>query len=327
MIQKIRHFIGKRYNIIRYLLNEYNFLFRTLGSCDTTKCQNKEREQLIMSAHVIEKGLSLKDVRPGFGISKILKLLTHLDNYTNRYSDQETLAFALSVIDAYIEFHEDIGHEINAEIIQMHAKLSNKINANVDFKHLKGGIIHLSKEEVLQSLNGGFEAFAKSRHSLRQFTGGQIEKARIEKAFQIAETTPSACNRQPWHNFVFMDKTNIVKILEIQHGARQFKDDVAALVIVTSTPNAFYGQEFHQHLVNGGLYAMNLLYALHSLGLGAIPLNGGISHEQQKQILDICNSDGNDDLIMLIAVGQMPNEFSVAKSARIQYSKYTKFDI
>lgn len=325
MIKTIRHIIGKRYNLLRYLRNEYLFLYKALGSCDTQKCQNKEREQLIMSAHVIEKGLSLKDVRPGFGVPKILELLNHLKSYTAKYNDQETLFFVLSVIGAYIQYHSKLGYNVNSEILSLYTHL-DAIRTNGSFDHLTGGTISLTREAILKATQSGFEDFARSRHSLRQFTGEPIEKATLVKAFEIAETTPSACNRQPWHNYVFLDKKNIIKILDIQHGARQFKDDVAALIVVCATPNAFYGSEYHQHYVNGGLYAMNLLYALHSQGLGAIPLNGGLEKYKVKQIMGLCECSEHDELIMLIAVGKMPKEFTVAKSARISFNKYTKFD-
>lgn len=326
MIKTIRHFIGKRYNLLRYLRNEYIFLYKALGSCDTLKNQNKEREQLIMQSHVVEKGLSLKDVRIGFGVPKILTLLKQLRTYTERYNDQETLIFVLSVIEAYIDFHKQHKSEVNAAILKLYSELDAKVVTKVGFENLQGGTLHLKKRYIIDSLNSDFETFARSRHSQRQFTGVPIDISTLEKALSIAETTPSACNRQPWHTYVFTKKENIVRILDIQRGARQFKDEVSALFIVTATPNAFYGSEYHQHFVNGGLYAMNLLYALHSQGLGAIPLNGGLEEYKAKRIMEFCEGSEHDELIMLIAVGEMQEEFDVAKSARISYRKYTKFD-
>lgn len=324
MLKSLKHYFGKRYHLALYLRNEFNFLLRTLGSCDTCESQNKQRELIIMQTHVIEKGLSLKNIRLGFGIPKILNLLTQLRDYNWRYNDKETLKFSLSVINAYIEFHKKEKVDVNPAIVNLFNELMKEMST--DNEKLKGGTIHLTKTEVVQATTARFEIFAKSRHSLRQFTGEPIDITILEKAFEIAETTPSACNRQPWHNYVFTKKENIIKVLDIQNGARQFKNDVAALIVVCATPNAFYGNEYHQHYVNGGLYAMNLLYALHSQGLGAIPLNGGISKEQTNQILSICEGSSQDELIMLIAVGHMPMEFNVAKSARFSFASYTKFD-
>lgn len=326
MIKTIRHIIGKRYNLLRYLKREYLFLFKSLGSCDTKKTQNKEREQLIMQSHVIEKGLSLRDVRLGFGIPKIVTLLTQLRSYTAKYNDQETLIFVLSVIEAYIKFHKKNNAEVHADILNLYSELAGKIETKKGFENLEGGILSFEKKQILDSLNADFETFARSRHSLRQFTGEPINKRLLENALSIAETTPSACNRQPWHTYVFTKKENIVKILDIQMGARQFKEDVSALIIVTATPNAFYGPEYHQHFVNGGLYAMNMLYALHSQGLGAIPLNGGVEDNRAKKILEQCKGSDHDELILVIAVGQMPETFTVAKSARISFKNYTKYD-
>lgn len=119
MLKSIRHYFGKRYNLLRYLRVEFNFLLKTLGTCDTIKSQNKVREQLIMQSHVIEKGLSLKDVNLGFGVPKILSLLKQLCTYTAWYDDQETLIFVLSVIDAYIEYHKQHNTEVNTEILEL----------------------------------------------------------------------------------------------------------------------------------------------------------------------------------------------------------------
>lgn len=324
MLKSLRHYFGKRYHIALYLHNEFKFLLRTLGSCDTYDSQNKQRELIIMQTHVIEKGLSLKNVRFGFGIPKLLNLLKQLRDYNKRYNDKETLIFTLSVIEAYIEFHKKNNEDVNTEILVLYNELIKEVTTYKE--SLRGGTIHLTKADIVQATTAKFEIFAKSRHSQRQFTGEPIDIKILKKAFEIAETTPSACNRQPWHNYVFTKKENIIRVLDIQNGARQFKNDVAALIVVCATPNAFYGNEYHQHYVNGGLYAMNLLYALHSQGLGAIPLNGGISNEQTNQILAMCEDSSQDELIMLIAVGQMPSEFNVAKSARFSFTNYTKFD-
>ena len=317
-------YLKMRYHLFLRLYNEYLFLLKTLGSFNTNDSQNKQRESIIMQTHVIEKGLSLNEIKFGFGVPKILNLLKELREYNKLYNDSNTLFFSLSVIEAYIQFHKQNSQSIDYRISDLYHELSQQcIGAEQMYG---GGTIQLTKKEIIDSLNSDFGTFAKKRHSLRQFTGEAVGRELIECALKIAETTPSACNRQPWRNYVFTKRENINKILDIQGGARQFKETVSAVVVITATPNAFFDQEYHQHFVNGGLYAMNLLYAIHSQGLGAIPLNGGISKERVRQIMEMCNSEDQYELIMLIAIGQMPDDFSVAKSARIKYSYYTYFD-
>ena len=76
---------------------------------------------------------------------------------------------------------------------------------------------------------------------------------------------------------------------------------------------------------NTGLYAMNLLFALHSNGLGTIPLNMGISMEDLNRIKALCNMPEAQLPISLIAIGVLPEHYKYAKSARFSYKDYTKF--
>ena len=311
--------------VAKQLYPEFKQLIRELASFNTQNSQRKFKEMLIMQSHIIEKGLSLKETRIGFGVPKVKKLLHELSIYEKRYGDHETLYFVLSIVDAYIRFNAERG-EHNEEIIRLYKELSSPLDSTDQYSHLSGGIIKLYKKDVSEKATVDYEGFVKSRHSIRQFTGESIPISLIRRALSIAEYTPSACNRQPWRNYIFTKKENIIKILDIQAGARQFKEDVSCLILITSTPNAFLAGEINQQYVNGGLYAMNLLFSLHAMGLGAIPLNMGITTDRIQSISNICGIDSSDTPIMLIAVGQIPEQFEVAKSCRFSYADYSIFD-
>lgn len=325
MFKRIRHFIGKRILVARLLYPEFKLLIQELGSFDITENQKKFKENLIMQAHIIEKGLSLKNTRVGFGVPKIRKLLQDLSIYYEKYSDKKTLYFILSIIEAYLSFNERNG-ECNVSIVKMFKELQTHLCVSDDDENLCGGTVQLSKRYILENSKIDYESFIKSRHSIRQFTGGNVPISVIKKALEIAEYTPSACNRQPWKNFIFTNRDTIIKILDVQTGARQFKNDISCLILVTSSINAFSLGEHHQVYVNGGLYAMNLILALHSLGLGVIPLNMGIMEERLIKISSICKLDSSDIPILLIAVGQIPDQLVVAKSCRFPYTDYSIFD-
>ena len=325
MFKKIRHFVGKRIHVLKTLYPEYQHLIKEIGSFDTFESQRKFKEMLIKQSHIIEKGLSLKDTRVGFGVPKIKKMLHDLSAYYEQFHDQETLYFILSIVEAYLKFNQERG-ENSTEIRDIYNNLMDLLPQDGIDASLCGGTISLSKDMIIQYSSMDFENFSKSRHSIRQFTGEAVSLDLIKKALAIAEYTPSACNRQPWRNYIFTQKGNITRILDAQTGARQFKNDISCLILVTATANAFGLSEYHQAYVNGGLYAMNLLYALHACGLGTIPLNMGISEKQKVNIQRICNIPPSDTPILLIGVGQMPNHLIVAKSCRFPYSNYCIFD-
>ena len=88
---------------------------------------------------------------------------------------------------------------------------------------------------------------------------------------ELAQRTPSACNRQGWKTHVFLgDKS--VELVKWQGGARGFENEIKGAILVTANLKAFLFYEVHQAYIDGGLYAMNLVNALQYSGFGSIPL-------------------------------------------------------
>ena len=314
-----------RYRAFRLVIPEYRRLRSSFGGVNTYLDQQKLRYLIIKESHVIEKGLSLDDCRAGFGVPKVRALLNKIKVFTEKYSDQELLVFSLSIIRRYVEFNR-VNNSLDPEIESTFSSLAQKVSQWEDYKSLCGGEVIATKKEIIKATSIPFLEFVKARHSLRSFTGEPVQKELLLKALEMASFTPSACNRQPWGAYVFTKKENIIKILDIQTGARQFKDKVGALIIVTSTMKAFFGGENNQWYVNGGMYSMSLIYAIHSLGLGCIPLNMGIPQKSIDDIWSAGHIDSSQVPVLLIAVGHLPEEFKVAKSCRFPISDYTTFD-
>ncbi|MDD2798979.1 MAG: nitroreductase family protein [Bacteroidales bacterium] len=321
MYSKIRHYLGKRYNAFRWLSHEFFLLLRHLGTSDREHSQTKLRADLIVEAHIIEKGLSFRHTKVGFGVPKIIDLLDHLTIYHHQYKDQYMLSFILRIVEKYIEFNAKHG-VVNEAISNRYHKL--KEFENNEYPEIIGGVNHITREEIQKSAMIDFENFVNSRYSIRNFTGEAVDPELVFKALKIAEGTPSACNRQPWGAHVFFDKQKMINILDYQTGARQFKEEMGCVILVTSSYNSFFGGEFHQPYVNGGLYAMTLMYALHSFGLGTVSLNMGFEYSKLKKLSQYCDIQESEVPIMMIGVGVLPEELDVAHSERFSYKSYTK---
>ena len=321
ILSKLRS-IKYRFHTRKLMKPYFNFIEKNLGSNGVSLSQEKMRANIMMSAHIVEKGLSLADVKPWFGQPKISALIADVKYYYNKYGDNKLLYWVVSMLQSYMDFNEN-NEGAPTEIIKQFEDLKLLLGIFKD-ESLKGGFVEAQKGDFCPN-NFAFDEFADSRHSVRSFTGEPIDIMLIHNALEIAETTPSACNRQPWYNYVVMDKNTIDDILSIQRGARQFKDQVSALVITSSSAHFFFGNEFNQMYFNTGMYAMNLLYALHSEGLGTIPLNMGIGDEDLTKIRAICGIPDSQMPISLIAVGVLPEHYKYAKSARFSYKDYTKF--
>lgn len=327
MLKQVLRPIYWRLQTIKLLAPEYKRLLKHYGGINAFSDKQKIKFLIIKEVHVIEKGLSLKDCRVGFGVPKVLEVIDKLERYLDLYDDQELLVFTLSIIKRYIEFNKaNDENALDEQIEKRYHALESKVHSWSENESLCGGELYLTKQDIERAVNIPYFDFVKSRHSIRTFTGQPVSVDLLKKALEIASYTPSACNRQPWGAHVFTQKENIIKILDLQTGARQFKEMVGALIIVTSSYKAFFGGENNQWFVNGGMYSMSLMYALHSLGLGCIPLNLGIPQERLDKIWNICKIDPSEAPIVLIAIGHLPDSFKVAHSCRFSISDYSTFD-
>jgi hypothetical protein len=106
-------------------------------------------------------------------------------------------------------------------------------------------------------------------------------------------------------------------LLSYQNGNRGFGDRASKVLIVASNLEHFASVgERYQGWIDGGMFAMSLFYALHSLGLGTCCLNWCVKHAQDRNLKESAGIAESDLVIMMIVVGHLPEEFKVAQSPR-----------
>lgn len=283
------------------------------ASNHTDRDLQKMQYTLLRENHTIEKGMSMRNPRKGFGQEKVNNLLVRLNRYVDLYADQdiEFLNYPLSTIKGYIDYTRASGVGI-PKIEKDFAQLMTRVRKTTIETH--AGIAIINKDEIIQTCNSSFESLLHSRHSIRYFSEEPVSKELIEKALTLAQRTPSACNRQGWLTHVFTGDYS-VKLIKWQGGSRGFEDEIRCSILVTANLKAFLSYEVHQAYVDGGLYAMNLINALHSLGLGTIPLSCGFYRERLKGLKHF-DIPENEVPILIIGVGHLQPTFNVAVSER-----------
>jgi len=163
----------------------------------------------------------------------------------------------------------------------------------------------------------GFTELASTRKSVRMYSAEPPEKQVITSAVSIAIKTPSVCNRQPWRIHYFTNKSSVSSILDLQNGNRSFRDEIKALALVTVDLNSFFGpEERHQCFIDGGMFSMSFLYALHSMGLAACALNWAVNAITDIRIRTVSSIPKNEEIIMMIAIGNYQDEVKIPKSER-----------
>lgn len=271
--------------------------------------------QIIAEYHVIEKGLAMPNMRFGFGKIILNDLINHCILFENKFgNEKEQFKYAISVIAEYKKVHENENFS-----------LEDGLNKSIDNLLLKANFfkpseqISMTKEAYLKNTNSSFESFSSSRKSLRVFSG-TIELEKIKKAISLAQNAPSACNRQPSRVYIVQDKDCIKNVLSVQNGNRGFGHLSDKLIVLTAELGAYLGiNERNDVYVNGGIYAMNLLYALHYYQIGACPLNWCATPEQDLKLREICNIKESETVILIIACGGIPSNFKLVASHRDDY--------
>ena len=99
------------------------------------------------------------------------------------------------------------------------------------------------------------------------------------------------------------------------------------VILVCSDMGCYNFQELNQSFVDGGLYAMNLMYALHFYDIANIPLTMAHKESYIKQIKKEMNIPLNEKPILLIGIGSYKNSWKVAQSNRKEWKDYTKWNL
>lgn len=279
------------------------------------------RAFITKTLHTVEKGLSHQDMRIGFGNLVVLELVSVLKEFEEFTPARTEPAYvrALEVLKHYVQEHDRYNYQLESHI-------SDFIYKRLDMTTDNLGAVELTKSDIVRQNNLNFRCFAKSRHSVREFAETNVDTGLILDAIEIAQNAPSACNRQSWRTIIIEDRAKILEVLKYQNGSRGFADSINKLIAICSDRQSFaFPREQQQVYVDGSLYAMTLMYSLHSLGIATCPLSAALSTMQFKKVRKILNLPASEELIIYIAIGNYKERFKVAQSERYQNTSNVRF--
>ena len=258
----IRSKIGKvKRWIVRSVDVDNGYMRKYKTYCfNDSNCQNYEQFEAAITRlyHTIEKGLSYENYRAGFGKSNIDKLLNAMESYVQKGYDTEAFFYrtALSCLYSYIER--------NAENGCIEEALNSRVKTLPGIQNDEGGAFWYTPTDEANVQKLPFDDFLRDRHSIRHFDDRPVSIETVKKAIELAQHTPSACNRQGWSTRIVCDKTVLKIILENQNGNRGFGQEFDKILVVTGDVRYFSkSRETFQVFIDGGMYAENVLNALH----------------------------------------------------------------
>jgi len=287
--------------------------------------ENKEEKilaKLTFFYHSIEKGLSMPNIKLGFGRSKIERMLTLLNHYVDRDFDNTNSQFiaTCSVLRKYYDLHEKEKYELK------------KFFSTKDYNLIRlysvdrmGGTIEIHKSNYFSATQNSFDEFVKSRHSVRSFSNKLVEPIKLRRVVELANFCPSACNRQSCKVYSIIDKTKVEQILNIQKGIDSTAKFVYQLLILTSNRNYFFTSgERNQLFVDGGIFLESLLLSLHFENIAACPLHWSLNYSHDKKIKKIVGLRSEEKVIALVAIGYLNEDIKVPASQRKQINEIFK---
>ena len=171
-------------------------------------------------------------------------------------------------------------------------------------------------EENVQQL--GYKEFVQNRHSMRRFADRPLDIGQVKKAIELAQYTPSACNRQGWKARIIEDKVLLENLLENQNGNEGFGQEFDKLIFVTADIRCFNQErELFQAYIDGGMYAQSILNALHYYHIASVPLSASLTEAQEKNVRRLLDLHRAEVPIMFIGIGNYPDGTCLtAKSER-----------
>ncbi len=272
--------------------------------------------RIIMHYHVIEKGLTMPNRHLAFGKAVVLRTMQLVRDFTERFGSEDAqVKHAIGVLREYYELHRSCGYDFSVDNAYWQALMRFlDTHTDVESAHQR----HVTSDEFYATNEEPFPAFAKSRHCVRNYAQKDVPMSRLKSAISLALTTPSACNRQYCKVHCISDGRK-KKLLEMQGGNRGFGHMADKVLVVTSSlEGVFTPMERNDIFVNGGMFLMNLCFALHYYKIAHCILTWAQTLETDASAREIIGPSLKNDetIIALLSCGEAPAEFDVAESPR-----------
>ena len=267
--------------------------------------------KIIMHYHVLEKGITMPNRRIPFGVNVAKSLVSLFRYFEQSYGMTQQVEHGMAVLKDYFEIHRAAGvaEEELAEISQFFSSHPT-VGASKQF--------HFSKQGYYAMKNEPFPIFAAGRHTIRNYSSIPIDDSKIREAVKLATTAPSACNRQHVRVRCIRNHDVCKQVLELQGGNRGFGHLADKVLIVTSELQAEVGgaRERYDAYVNGGIFLMNLCYAMTYFEIAHCILTASMESETELKVRSLGNIPESEVIVAMLCCGEPADEFDVASSPR-----------
>lgn len=267
--------------------------------------------ELLLEIHKIEKGLACVNPRP-FGIDKVKTIIKLLKlNQNNNYSNSFATDLAYNTLIEYKNFYKEkkwVDRE-EYQLVKEYMAIDHKYNK------IPAGAIEITKKDITK-YKIDYKKFIMDRKSVRNYSNLPLKKEDIKYAIECAILSPSACNRQMCKIYqISKNKNDIVE--HYAQGLGLFDLTNANYFVVTFDLSSCYIiGERNQGYLNAGLFSMNFVNALHSLGIGSCFMQFGNSVKEEIMMKKELDIPDNERIAVIIVAGYYDEVSKIPHSAR-----------
>lgn len=270
--------------------------------------------RIMLTMHQLEKGMSFTESKRNFGGDKAEMLVGMIRKYIYQYGQDEVCNVAINVLYEYIQRNNSSKQKsVRKAIIELCDEYKNVISKGY------AGVKNVSEPPAFDI--NTIEKFFATRSSVRDYSATPITDDEISSALKIASNTPSACNRQTTRVYHINDKTQMNDLINNQLGNQGWCNNATSCFIVTVNECYFGGgYERYQGLIDGGLYAMNLVWGLHLNHIATCFKMFVREPKREKTFKRIAKIPENEIPIVLVLAGHYKSSPVVSpKSVRIDF--------
>ena len=276
--------------------------------------KGKIEYDMLLEIHKLEKGFAVTQKLRPFGIDKVKRIISDIIVYEeNEFEKSFSYELSYSALFEYKKFYEEHNWLEEKEYKMVNDFLKGKTLPN----NVPAGAYDLKKESIIDDAMIDYDKFVSSRKSVRNYSNIKLKKSDIEKAVKIAIKSPSACNRQMCKIYYCNSDSSKKVIEKYAQGLGLFELDNANYFVITFDVNAnYFIGERNQGWFNSGLFTMNFINALHSLGIGTCCIQFGNPFKEEKIIKKELKIKESERVAVIVTAGYYDDISRIPYSTR-----------
>lgn len=282
---------------------------------------------MIYYIHRIEKGLSHRHFRSGFGKSAFTHLYALMHTWERNGYPTDDIVFqaANNVIYAYIRKHHAVKKTVPDFIYDWFADQIKQFDTRATSDEaINAGVKVVRAIDKRDNASLDYASLFRNRTSVREYADTPVDIDSVYTAIDISMKTPSVCNRQAFRILLIRNPSLIEKSLAVQGGWRGYGAPPLLALISVDIRSFVSVEERNEPYIDGGLFTMSFLTALEYKSIAACPLNAMFNQEQERKIRKLLAIPEYEVLIAFVAMGNFPETINSPMSFRYPAKMITR---